>query len=115
MNRELPGIALLLFLGCGASTTLLTACGGASYAVTVSTSKPTPAKPLLCDFQIVNLPPASGYEEIATLTPKGDVAYNPVDFKRLVQPLVCSVGGDLVVTEVNGLAYVRGTVMRKVP
>lgn len=92
-----------------------TACGGAGYAVTVSTPKPTIPKPASCEFQVVNLPPASGYEEIASLTPKGDVAYDPTAFKTLIQPLVCSVGGDLVVAEVNGLAYIRGTVLRKTP
>jgi hypothetical protein len=97
----------------GSVVMLLVACGGAGYALTVSTPKPTAAKATTCDFRVVNLSPSGGYEEIATLSPTGDVAYDPVEFKRLVQAQVCSIGGDVVVSEVNGLAYVRGTVLRK--
>ncbi len=62
----------------------------------------------------INLAPGAGFEEIATLTPSGDVpARTPDQFKAVVRADVCRVGGDVVVTEVNGLGeYVRGTVLR---
>jgi hypothetical protein len=92
------------------------ACPGPpKYATTVSTNRPLVAKPATCDFRVVNLAPTTGgFEEIATLTPQpGVVAYTPEAFKQSVQADVCKLGGDLVVTEINGAgAYVRGTVLR---
>jgi hypothetical protein len=100
-------------VACSLVLASLVACGGPGYALTVSTPKPTAAKAATCDFQVVTLPPSRGYEEIAMLSPTGDVAYDPVEFKRLVHAQVCSIGGDMVLSEVNGLAYIRGTVLRK--
>jgi len=88
------------------------------YATTVSTNQPLAAKPASCDFRVVNLAPTTtGYEEIATLTPKPyEEAWTPEDFKKAVHGDVCRLGGDLVVTEINGQgAYVRGTVLRATP
>ncbi len=88
------------------------------YATTVSTNQQLTAKPASCDFRVVNLAPTTtGFEEIATLTPKPSLeAWTPEDFKKAVQADVCRLGGDLVVTEINGQgAYVRGTVLRAAP
>jgi hypothetical protein len=62
------------------------------------------------------VPPHDGYEEIGLLTSSEGTAFaeNPEEFKRAVQADVCRVGGDIVVTEVNGWGgYVRGTILRK--
>jgi hypothetical protein len=61
----------------------------------------------------VNLPPKGDFEEIATLTAETRPVVDPVQFKTAVAADVCRVGGDVVVTEVNGYGqYVRGTVLR---
>jgi len=85
------------------------------YTTTVSTNQQLVAKPASCDFRVVNLAPTSGgFEEIATLTPKPSLqAWTPESFKTAVHDDVCRLGGDMVVTEINGQgAYVRGTVLR---
>lgn len=83
--------------------------------MSTSTSAPLTAKPANCDFRVVNLPPrADEYEEIATLSLASKAADDPDQFKSAVRADVCKVGGDMVVTEVNGAGrYVRGTVLRK--
>lgn len=65
----------------------------------------------------MNLPPGTGFEEIATLTPDPDKSWDsdPEAFKEHVRADVCRVGGDLVVTEINAKGFfARGTVLRKV-
>lgn len=88
--------------------------GCMSYELTPTTTAPTTSK-APCDFRVVNLPPHGDYEEIAALTPDGRrCAMNPNDFKSAVRDNVCRVGGDVVITEVNGFGcYVRGTVLRE--
>jgi hypothetical protein len=86
------------------------------YALTKSTMAETLPK-AACSFRVVNLTPSGPYEEIATLSSEQSWvrAYNPVDFEARVRDQVCSIGGDIVVTEINGNgAYVRGTVLRAV-
>jgi len=89
-------------------------CGG-SYRMTVTSSTEVPPKPVTCDFRVLNLPPTGeDYEEVATLTPSGARSTSPETFKHAVHEDVCRVGGDAVVTEINGQGwYVRGTVLRK--
>lgn len=84
------------------------------YELTQTTTTPMRPKVQTCDFRVVNLPPQGDYEEIATLSPTGSkCAMNPNDFKDSVHDDVCRVGGDVVITEVNGFGcYVRGTVLR---
>ena len=75
------------------------------------------AKPSNCDFRVVNVLPQGGdLEEIATLTRAdgSSLTNEPTTFKTAVQVDVCRLGGDVVITEVNGQGYyVRGTVLRK--
>ena len=100
-----PGLAVFLVCVCGCA---------ASYPMTVSTDKPLTAKPPTCQFQVVAMPPQSGYEEIATLRLGAISTDNPDTFKDAVRADVCRVGGDLVVEEINGHgAIVRGAVLRK--
>jgi hypothetical protein len=88
----------------------------AQYKLTTSASGPLAPKAPACNVRIVNTVP-EGYEEIATLMvdwESGTAAVDPDDFKRRVQGDVCRIGGEVVVTEINGAgAYVRGTVLRK--
>ena len=100
----------LLLVGCAA---------GSVYTISISATTALTAKPATCDFRVVALPPSGdGYEEIATLTPRTSsyTAADPDWFKKVVREDVCRVGGDMVVTEVNGHgSYVRGTVLRARP
>jgi hypothetical protein len=98
-------LALVFSIGCTAHY---------GYDLSVTATTPTAAKHAPCDFQVVTLPPSSGYEEIGTLSPSGFGAQTADDFKAGVHDDVCRIGGDLVVTEINGKGeYVRGTVLRK--
>jgi hypothetical protein len=90
--------------------------GCVRYEMSVSTTSPTRAKTATCEFRVVNMIPGGNYEEIATLTVSDKAAESPDEFKRAVREDVCRVGGDVVVTEINGLGlYVRGTVLRQQP
>src|SRR5690348_937401 len=106
MKRALSLTALLL-LG-------LSACGP-SAQYTASTPNKYPAKPAGCSFAIVTALPDAPLEQLGILDIQrwGNVT-TASDFKELVSPAVCSVGGDLVVAEVNGYGcYVRGSVFRQ--
>ena len=107
MNRTVS-LVLLVAAACASP---------AKYTISVSSTSRLAEKPATCEFRVVNLPPSGAdYEEIATLTPDYYSAYKPDDFKRAVAAPVCRVGGEVVVTEVNGQgAYVRGTVLRQRP
>jgi len=60
------------------------------------------------------MPPATGYEELATLRLGFSMSTDPDYFKQAVRSDVCRVGGDLVVTELNGQGgFVRGVVLRR--
>jgi hypothetical protein len=104
MKYACAGLLAFLVVGC------------ASYRFSASGPLAGASKPPTCDFQIVNLPPGPGFQEIGTLNPDGDgLDIFPDKFKEHVRTDVCRVGGDLVVTEVNGKGqYVRGTVLRKI-
>jgi hypothetical protein len=112
MRRTVHRVAVVLTVACG-----LTACGPA-FRLTLSTTsstEPLRAKPPGCEFRVVNIPPQGPYEEIGTLTRASWATNDPVAFKNAVAGDVCRIGGDVVVTEVNGDGiYVRGTVLRKV-
>jgi hypothetical protein len=100
-------------------TSLLAACAISKAQYKLSASAPTQPAPhaATCDFRVVNTIPDGKYDEIATLSidwETGTAAMDPDDFKLRVRPDVCRVGGDVVITEINGYgAYVRGTVLRK--
>lgn len=84
-----------------------------SYRLSTTQQIATTPKPASCDFRVVNLPPQGDFEEIATLDFVYDPAHNPDEFKQAVHDKVCSVGGDVVVSEINGNGlYVRGTILR---
>jgi hypothetical protein len=87
---------------------------GPMYKYT-STSQPIAAKPELCDFQVTGSPPQSGgYQEIGVIEMDNGVTSSIAEFRKEVQTLVCKAGGDLVVSEINGVgSYVRGVVFRK--
>ena len=92
-----------------------TSCG-ISYEMSRSSVVQVTPKSGQCEFQVVSMPPSMNeYEEIAILTPTSSRwADSPQSFKDSVGDDVCRVGGDVVVTEVNGIGrYVRGTVLRK--
>jgi hypothetical protein len=94
----------------------LAGCFTASFPLTVSTTKPLTPKPPGCDFQIAALLPQGGYEEVGTIRSAGKGVDDPSELKRAIQADVCRVGGDVVVTDVNGYGnYVRGVVLHKVP
>ncbi len=91
--------------------------------MTATTTQPVTAKPSGCDFSVVTLVPQGAHQEIGTLTYEdasgfwsfgpSSHAESPDEFKRAVQAEVCRLGGDIVVTELNGRGqYVRGTVLR---
>jgi hypothetical protein len=107
--RRLTGSTSLLAIA-------LAGCFTASFPLTVSSAKPLTPKPPSCDFQIVAIPPQGSYEEVATIRSAGKGVDDPSELRGAVQADVCRVGGDVVVTEVNGYGnYVRGIVLRKVP
>lgn len=89
----------------------------ASYIYTHSADNTYPAKPENCKFKVVNTAanPAE-YIEIGSLN---NSAFsfpdtNPEDWKKTIRKEVCGIGGDLVVSEINGGGqYIRGTVFVK--
>jgi len=83
--------------------------------MTVTTTKPVQPKPTNCDFQIVGVAPAEGYEEIALLSQSGGATSDPTVFKEKVRADVCRVGGDVVVTRINGFGdFLGGSVLRRI-
>jgi hypothetical protein len=99
-------LSLLFWAGCSPS---------AKYTFTSSTTALSP-KPKDCDFAVMTAAPASGYQEIGILDWQSGWAVDKVAFfKSSVHDQVCMSGGDLVVTEINGVGdYVRGAVLRKI-
>lgn len=97
--------ALVFVLGCTSKP---------AYSLTKSTTVPTQSYANTCKFRVVNLVPKGDYEELGTLIPERYLqATNPTDFENAVRALVCSIGGEVVVTEINGGGgYMRGTVLR---
>jgi hypothetical protein len=108
-------IGSVMALSCGQTPTptqyLLTS------TATPGSAKPGAAKPADCDFQLVNLPPQKDFEEIGMVTHiAGNRESNPKIFKESIRQDVCSVGGEIVLTQVNDLGeFVRGTIVRLTP
>jgi hypothetical protein len=93
----------------------ITFIGCNPYTLEPSASKmPTP-KPEDCTFEVSASMPAGKYEEIATLTCAAEESIgSPSRFQKKVQADVCKVGGDVVVTEINGRGgIIRGVVFRR--
>lgn len=88
-----------------------------SFPLTTSTSKPLHPKEPGCTFHVRGaFPKEDEFEEIGSMHSAGYAVDNPNQFKASVAADVCRVGGDIVVTEVNGYGQiVRGTVFRRIP
>ena len=64
-------------------------------------------------FEVVSKEPTGSFDEVATVT-VNSATTSPEKFRSAVKEDVCRVGGDVVVTEVNGLGpIVRGVVLRR--
>lgn len=86
----------------------------ATYTLTKSTTSATRPNTSTCSFRVVNLVPQGEYEELGMLVPEYRGAADPAEFETAVRAQVCSIGGDVVVTEINASgAYIRGTVLRR--
>jgi hypothetical protein len=75
-----------------------------------------PAKPENCHIRVVAAPPGSEFEEIGLLSVEGDHSAfrNPDAFIEEAREVVCHAGGEVVLTQVNGIgAIVRGVVFRR--
>jgi hypothetical protein len=72
------------------------------------------AKPPGCAFKVVAALPSGPYEEVGILSQSSGWASDPEAFKQAVEADVCAVGGDVVVTEINGYGYyMRGVILRR--
>jgi len=103
-------------------TFALVACGRPPIAYMASPTAAAPAQPHApgCDFAVTATLPA-GYEEVGTLVygsrtlSSYRASRDPVEFKDAVRSDVCSMGGDLVVTQVDAQGtIVRAAVVRRV-
>lgn len=118
--QSLPRLGLL-----AVSSLLLTGCAGA-YSFAPNTGLTYPAKPSDCNLYVVDSWSYPGYVEIGIVEPTGGGSGYPVgsgsgyartqgDFYKMIRKPVCEAGGDVVVSQVNGLGvYIRGIVLRKV-
>ena len=83
-----------------------------SYRFTRTTRLVTTPKPVNCAFELYTTRPDRPFDEVGVLE-GGLPASDARGFFRAVRPHVCRVGGDGVLTEINGQGvYVRGTVIR---
>ena len=80
-----------------------------------------PARPRGCALAVVATLPGPEYLELAQITIEGDRSFgagtyhDPQEFANKVRDDVCAVGGDTLVTEVNGFGVIaRGIVLRRV-
>lgn len=92
--------------------TLLVGCG---YRYTPTTQNAAAAKPANCMFDLLTTRPSRPFVELGVLEPQGSQGKQrtAAAFRDSVAADVCRVGGDAVLTEVNGLGdYVRGTVIK---
>lgn len=98
-------IALLVVSGLGCSPL---------YNFTPTGPTASAAKPPTCTFRVTATLPTDDLEEIGVLEPVSFKAYDSRSFKQAIAADVCSVGGDVVVMQVNGNgAIVRGVVLVK--
>jgi hypothetical protein len=94
-------------------------CGWAMYqGYNLERSAPAVPKQGRCEFQVVSSLPHESVQEIGTLSLKnginGDVPRDASRFRADVHDQVCELGGDVVLTEVNGHGdIVRGIVFRR--
>jgi hypothetical protein len=95
---------------------LLFVAGCFGYQYTPTTQNAAAAKPQNCSFDLLTTRPERPYVELGVLESQGSPgsgAANAGIFKSRIGEQVCQVGGDAVLTEVNGLGnYVRGTVIK---
>jgi len=87
---------------------LIAGCLPPSYAVeSGGTTARVPPRPANCDFEILGVPPARNYVEVAQLVPDVPVrnAGELESFREAIGPQVCQAGGDAVIAKPtpNGL------------
>lgn len=87
--------------------------GCVSYSLTPTPGKTASAKPGACTFEVNASRPSGELEELATISVVSATS-SPEKFMSSVREDVCRVGGEIVVTEVNGIGQiVRGVVYRR--
>ena len=102
------GLAFVVSALCGCAEVVFHRAGSRRYT----------ALPPDCRIRLVASPPESGYDEIGLLAIDGPAGSfrDPDEFVRAARPQVCRAGGEIVVTQINGLgAIVRGVVLRRRP
>jgi hypothetical protein len=88
-------------------------CVGITYSYTPTTQNIGMAKSSRCSFDLLTMRPSRAYLELGVLEPTDGAGASATEFKEAVGDQVCRVGGDAVLTEVNGFGhYVRGTVIK---
>jgi len=92
----------------------LGALGCVSYSVVPTPGKAAAPKALAsCSFEVLAKEPSGTFEEIGTVSVTSATS-SPDKFQSAIKDDVCRLGGDVVVTEVNGLGQiVRGVVLRR--
>ena len=94
-----------------------TACLACAEPVVHNTATTTvPGRDPTCAFDVVGSRPGPGYVEVAQIDRSFGVGQyrNPQEFAYAVRPKVCAVGGDVLVTELNGSGVVvRGIVFHR--
>jgi hypothetical protein len=106
--RSRPIFALTLL----SSASVLGGCAPV-YRYTATSAARTP-KPANCELQVTASMPSEGYEEIGVFEVTTAATNEISVFKTVVAPQACAAGGDLVVTNVNGLGnIVRAVVFAK--
>lgn len=81
---------------------LVAGCIPPSYAVeTGGTTARVAPRPANCDFEILGVPPARAYVEVAQLIPDMPErnAYELDSFREAIAPQVCQAGGNAVIAK----------------
>ena len=106
--------SLAMFFVGSISVASLAAIGCVSYTVVPTPGKTTTPKAIdTCSFEVVAREPAGAFDEIGTVTVTSATS-SPEKFQSAIKEDVCRLGGDAVVTEVNGLGQIiRGVVLRR--
>lgn len=113
--RWQSGLVLSITFGLGL------AAGCARPVFHASSSVRFPPRPANCHIRNVGSHPGAGYTEIGYINVEGDNRMfgagsyrNPAKFVEQVRSEVCRAGGELVITQMNGLGVVvRGIVLRR--